>query len=179
MLGIRVKRRGQTLKPALRAVSKVTDIKLAQAAKSNRRNPLLGSEIHIREELINLQEAIETYHLAAGSLHRYPKLYKQIAKEKREILTHCIGLATRMLRKQHLPYTYSRKDTVLSIRKLITLVIDDLERSRLTHKIDSVSSRTMLPYMTVRQFLKYRKRSMHPMAYFVVVLPRRMRLHFA
>lgn len=58
----------------LKAIARLTHIDPAAAIKSKRHNPILDAEIHIEEELINLQESLDSYYAAGDSLRQYPKV---------------------------------------------------------------------------------------------------------
>jgi len=69
------------MKQALTAVASVANVDIRRAALSTRRQPLFNEEIHIEEELINLEEAIKHYHLAAQTLKKYPEMRRHTLKE--------------------------------------------------------------------------------------------------
>jgi len=116
-------------KIALRAVARLTHINLGQATMVVRHNPLLGDEIHIEEELINLEEAINTYRMASGTLDQYPQMRIQLIREKRLILKHCLGLVVRMIHGNSLPREYNESDTSRAAKRLVQLVVADILRS--------------------------------------------------
>jgi len=114
---------------AIIALAKLTHVNLAQAMTVIRHNPLLGDEIHIEEELINLEEAIHTFRMAGETLDDYPDMKQQLLHERRLILKHCFGLVLRMLQGKQLPRTYTPQDTQAAVRKLIKLIVVDIHRS--------------------------------------------------
>jgi hypothetical protein len=133
----------------LRTVAKVAQIELVTAVKSKRHNPILDAEIHIEEELINLQESVASLAAAGDTVHRYPKMYSYIAREKRAILKHCIGLVTRMVYGKNLPRPYTRADVDHALRKLVQLIV--LEAKRAGRQLDDDIMATLRPFLTVRQ----------------------------
>src|SRR5687767_2020329 len=82
---------------ALKAISQLTRIDVQEAAQTVRRNPLLDEEIHIDEELINLEEAFNIYKTAGKDLRNYPHVRKHMMREQYFILKHTIGLVCRMM----------------------------------------------------------------------------------
>ena len=116
-------------KGALRAIARLTHINLRQAAMVVRHNPLLGDEIHIEQELVNLEEAIKTYQMAGETLNQYPEMRAQMIHEKRIILKHCIGLVLRMIHGNRLPRPYSEDDTHTATKRLVQLVVSDIHRN--------------------------------------------------
>jgi hypothetical protein len=116
-------------KGALRAIARLTHINLKQAAMMVRQNPLLGDEIHIEQELVNLEEAIKTYQMAGETLDHYPEMRAQMIHEKRLILKHCIGLVLRMIHGNRLPHPYSEDDTQTATKRLVQLVVSDVHRN--------------------------------------------------
>jgi hypothetical protein len=143
---------------ALRALAKLTQIDLVTAVKSKRHNPILDSEIHIEEELINLQESVDSLHTAGDALRDYPKMYSHISREKRAILKHCIGLIARMVYGKELPRPYDKEDVDYAIRKLIRVVM--LEAQRTGRKIDDATLAKFRPFLSVRQRVQMRDFSM-------------------
>lgn len=138
-----------TYSKALRAVAKVSQIDLVTAVKSKRHNPILDAEIHIEEELINLQESVASLAAAGDTVHRYPKMYSYIAREKRAILKHCIGLVARMVHGKNLPQPYTKADIDHALRKLVQLIV--LESKRAGRQLDERTMATFRPFLTVRQ----------------------------
>jgi hypothetical protein len=140
-------------KPALKSVvwaaAQLTRIDPVIAVKSRRHNPILDTEIHIEEELINLKESIESYNAAGETLRQYPKMDAHISREKRAILKHCIGLTVRMLHGRALPRPYTRSDIEYAVRKLVQLIV--FEAKAQDKKLDDEVLARFRPYLTVRQ----------------------------
>jgi hypothetical protein len=134
---------------ALRAVAKLTQIDLVAAVKSKRHNPILDAEIHIEEELINLQESVASLAAAGDTVHKYPKMYSYISREKRAIMKHCIGLVARMICGKSLPRPYTKADIDEALRKLVQLIV--LEMRRTGRQIDDDVMQLLRPFLTVRQ----------------------------
>jgi hypothetical protein len=133
----------------LRTVAKVTQIDLVTAVKSKRHNPILDAEIHIEEELINLQESVASLVAAGDTVHQYPRMYSYIAREKRAILKHCIGLVARMVHGKSLPRPYDEADLDHSVRKLVQLIV--IEAKRAGRQFDDDIMAVFRPFLTVRQ----------------------------
>lgn len=134
---------------ALKAISKLTRIDLSAAVKSKRHNPILDSEIPIEEELINLREALATYHAAGDTLQEYPDMYKHVTRERRAIMKHCLGLLVRMLHGKRVPRPYSIPDIDDALRRLVQLVVYEIRREG--KRIDEELLRVFRPFLTVRQ----------------------------
>jgi hypothetical protein len=134
---------------AVRAMAKLTHIDLVSAIKSKRHNPIMDREILIEEELINLQESLDSYHSAGDNLRQYPKMYAHVSQEKRAILQHCIGLVVRMMHGRKFPRAYTKQDIDDSLRRLVQLVIDETRRAG--KQIDTEIMDAVRPYLTVRQ----------------------------
>ena len=132
-------------KKAIKAVARLTHINLTQAITVVRHNPLLGDEIFIEEELINLEEAIQAHRMASDTLEKYPEMKLQMISEKRLILKHCIGLVLRMLQGRRLPREYSAQDTQVAIRKLVRLVIKDVSQNEVA--MDETTLEAVRPFM--------------------------------
>lgn len=145
-------------KAALKAVSRLTRIDLITAVRTKRHNPILDSEIHIGEELINLQESLDSYYAAGETLQQYPKVRSHIAREKQVILKHCIGLIVRMMHGRALPYAYSQKDIEYSVRKLVQLVFEEARRTG--KRIDDETIEIFKPFLSLRQRVEMREWSM-------------------
>jgi len=137
------------LNQALHAVAKLANINLGQAEKVVREHPILGEEIHIDEELINLEESLASNRAANHSLKEYPKLYRHIVREQRQMLKHCFGQLTRMMQGRRLPRKYSDKDTEYALGKLIQILIG--EALRIGKPIDSETLNVVKPFLTLRQ----------------------------
>jgi hypothetical protein len=140
-------------KIALRAVARLTHINLGQATMIVRHNPLLGDEIHIEEELINLEEAINTYRMAADTLDQYPHMRIQLIREKRLILKHCLGLVVRMIHGNALPREYDENDTSRATKRLVELVVADIHRSGVA--IDDDILKAVRPCISLRTRLGF------------------------
>jgi hypothetical protein len=137
------------LKQALDAVAKLANVNLDQAVQTVRHNPILGEEIHIEEELINLEESLASHRVADHSLRNYPKLYHHVVREQRLMLKHCCGQLVRMLQGRRLPRRYSEKDTQYALSKLIQILIT--EALRAGKHIDNETLSTVKPFLTLRQ----------------------------
>lgn len=144
------------MKLALKAVAKLADIKINEAENTNRRNPLFNEEIHIEEELINLEEAISSYHLASDTLKHYPQMRLHILKERRQILKHCIGLISRMQKGRELPRKYDSKDIETATRKLVSLVVEDAKKAN--YEIDKQMMDVFKPHLQGKQRFGYKFR---------------------
>ncbi len=149
------------MKQALEAVAKVVGINLEEAAKITRKQPLFNEEIHIEEELINLEEAIKTYHVAAVTLKQYPKMQKHARGERRLIMVHCIGLISRMIKGHKLPREYTEQDTQFAIHKLVSLLVNDAQK--LGYKLHKSEIEKMVPYMTFWQKYQFGSLDFNPM----------------
>ena len=147
--------RMQTL--ALKGIAKVTSIDIPTAVRTTRQNPILDTEIHIDEELINLKESLDSYHTAGATLNDYPTIRSHILIERRTIMQHCIGLVVRMLYGKKLPYDYTQEDIDHAIRQLVHLIIIDCRRAG--QRIDRDIMEVFQPFMTVRQRLRMRMRT--------------------
>jgi hypothetical protein len=137
------------VKQALKAAAKLANVDLQTAATTVRQNPILGEEIHIEEELLNLEEALATNRAAEDSLKDYPTLHNHIVREQRLMLKHCFGQAVRMLQGRRLPRKYSSKDIEYAISKLIQILIG--EAIRVGKHIDKEILETVKPFLTMRQ----------------------------
>lgn len=137
----------------LKAVARLTHVDIRDAVSIVRKNPILGDEIHIEEELINLEEAISTYHLAGSSLDAYPDMKQHLLREKRLVLKHCIGLIARMIQGKELPRAYTVVDVNNAVRRLVRLVVRDAERANI--RIDDEVMRVMHPLLSFRQRFAY------------------------
>ena len=151
------------MKVALKAVASVANINIGQATQITRRQPLFDEEIHIEEELINLEEAIDSYHLAAPTLKEYPDMRRQALRERRAILTHCVGLIARMLHKQPLPREYTPADTQFAIQKLVRLLVKDARK--VGYQLNNKQLEAMRPYMNWQQQFNYREWTLNPLDY--------------
>lgn len=134
---------------ALKAAAKLANVDLQTATTTVRHNPILGEEIHIEEELINLEESLATNRAAEDSLKSYPKMHHHIVREQRLMLKHCFGQAARMLQGRRLPRKYTKKDTEYAVSKLIQILIG--EAIRLGKQIDREVLETVKPFLTMRQ----------------------------
>lgn len=141
-------------KLALKGVAKVTRINMQTAVKSTRKNPLLDTELHIDEELINLKELLDTFHTAGETLKDYPAMRSHILHERRSIMQHCIGLITRMLYGKKLPHEYTEADIDFAVRRLVQLVVSDSKRAG--QLIDRDIMATFQPFLSVGHRLRMR-----------------------
>lgn len=142
-------------KAALKAVAKLSHIDLVAAIRTTRHNPILDSEIHIEEELINLQESLDSYYAAGDTLQKYPKIYKHVVQEKQVIMQHCIGLVVRMMHGKQLPRTYSKQDIDYAIKRLVQMVVEETYRTG--RRIDADVLDIFKPFLTVRQRVAIRE----------------------
>jgi hypothetical protein len=143
-------------KTALRAVAQLAHIDIASSIRVVRRHPLFDDEIHIEEELINYQEAMQAYH-AMNTLQEYPEIRAHVAQEKRLILKHCVGLLVRMMYRKRLPRHYTEEDTQFATKKLLRLVVEDSYRAG--KQIDSRILNSIWPMITWRQRIRLSERS--------------------
>lgn len=137
------------MKKALVAMARLANVNLVQAQSIIRNNPILGEEIYVEEELINLEESLAGSRAAEYSLRGYPKMHRDIVREQRLMLKHCFGQIVRMLQGRRLPRQYSDKDTQYALSKLIQLLID--EALRAGKHIDDEILTTIKPFLTIRQ----------------------------
>lgn len=137
------------MKNALAAMAKLANVNLVQAESIVRQNPILGEEIYIEEELINLEESLATSRAAEESLKNYPKLHHHIVREQRLMLKHCFGQLIRMSQGRRLPRKYSDKDTQYALGKLIQLLVNEALSGG--KYIDDEILTTIKPFLTVRQ----------------------------
>lgn len=142
-------------KAALKAVAKVAHIDLVAAIRTKRHNPILDSEIHIEEELINLRETLDSYYTAGDTLQKYPKIYSHVVQEKQEIMRHCIGLVVRMMHGKQLPRTYSKEDIDYAIQRLVQMIVEEAYRTG--KRIDAEVMEIFKPFLTVRQRVAIRE----------------------
>jgi hypothetical protein len=133
----------------LKAIARLTRIDPALAVRSKRHNPILDSEIHIEEELINLKESLDSYHAAGETLREYPKVHAYVAREKRAIMKHCLGLLIRMSRGRVMPRPYTRAEADDALRRFVRLVVDETHRTG--RKLPDDILPALRPYLTMRQ----------------------------
>lgn len=146
------------MKIELKAIAKLAGVNMQRAAKVVRKNPLLREEVHIQESLVNLEESLESFKAAEGTLDRYPNVRVHVLKEQRLILHHCIGSIFRMLQGEHsLPAPYTDKEIARYLTRLIRLVVGETMRS--SDKIDNEVLEIVSPYLNWHQrFLIRHKR---------------------
>lgn len=137
------------MKQALDAVAKLANVDLHAAASTVRHNPILGEEIHIEEELINLEESLVGNRAADDSLKKYPKMHLHVVREQRLMLKHCFAQLNRMIQGRRLPRKYSRKDTEYAMSKLVQILIG--EALRVGKHIDKETLETVKPFLTIKQ----------------------------
>jgi hypothetical protein len=137
------------LKRVLKAVANLTQVDIKDAAVFTRKHPLWQEEIHIEEELINLEEAFATGAAAGESLRHYPQMRIPLIKEQRAVLRHCIGLIERMTTGKELPREYGEDDIKFAIVKLIRLIVN--EALRVGKSIDEEVLQAIRPYLSLRQ----------------------------
>lgn len=143
------------MKIALKAAAQLADINIRSAVTTVRHNPLFDEEIHIEEELINLEEVLATRTVAENSLTKYPKVRRHMMQERKEVLEHCVGLIIRMLQGRRLPRRYSEKDTEYAITKLVRLIVD--EARRIEKEIDEDVMDIIRPFLSWRQRIALRE----------------------
>lgn len=138
----------------IRAIARLTRIDPVVATRSKRHNPILDSEIHIEEELINLQESIDSLATAGDTIKEYPQVYSYISREKRAITKHCIGLVVRMMQGRTLPRPYTKDDIDYALRRLVQLIVSEAQTSG--KPIDDSQMALFRPFLTVRQRVELR-----------------------
>ncbi len=146
---------GFTLKVALKAIAQLADVDLNEATNVIRRNPLLDEEIHIDEELINLEETIVSSRVASESLRNYPRVRKHLLVEQRVMLKHCFGQITRMTQGKRLPRRYNEQDITFATTRLIRLIVG--EALRVGKAIDEDVMEAIKPFLTIRQRIELRE----------------------
>ncbi len=136
------------MKRELLAVAKMANVNIQEAAGIVRRNPLLGEEIHIDEELINLEEAVAATR-ASEDLHEYPVVRQHLIRDQRQMLKHCIGQIARMIHGRRLPRQYSQQDTIQALTRLIRLLVDEkLQRGK---QIERSTLQIVEPFLSLSQ----------------------------
>lgn len=143
------------MKQALAKLAQFQRIDLRNVINVKRRHPLWNDEIHIEEELINLEESIHIQRVGADTLKQYPKIHEHVKKEHRIILKHCIGLVSRMLQKEQLPRDYTDADTLFALTRLIRIVVS--ESLLAGRKIDSEILTVIRPFLSLKQRLQLRE----------------------
>jgi hypothetical protein len=141
------------LKQALSALADLVRVNIKDATKITRQHGLWEEEIHIEEELINLEEAFATNIAAQQSLRDYPAMRLNLIREQRAILTHCIGLLARMAHGAHMPRAYDQRDLHDSMKRLTRLIINEALRVRKSVNKEILAA--LQPYMTRRQRLSF------------------------
>ena len=141
------------MKQALAALADLVRVNVKDASNSTRQHGLWEEEIHIEEELINLEEAFATNIAAQQSLRDYPAMRLNLIREQRAILTHCIGLLARMTQGAHLPRSYDQHDAAEAMRRLTRLIINEALRVRKSVNKEVLTA--LSPYMTRRQRLSF------------------------
>lgn len=142
------------MKHAVKAIADIYKIELNDAARYVRRNPLLGEEIPIYQELANLEEAMQSYWSAHKSFEQFPKVHQHLATERHQALKHCIGLIVRMIRHEKLAQPYDQKDIALAVKRLARLVCDELAAAG--REMDRKTKHVLYPLLTWRQRLEKR-----------------------
>lgn len=140
---------------ALKAIAKLTGIDLNVAAATTRRQPLFDEEIHIDEELINLQETFWSMQRGRDTLKNYPRMLRHAVHEQEQIMKHCIGQVVRMARGQRMSRDYSQKDTTYAMTKLVRILMSEAMRSKQTIEDDVLEA--IRPYLSIRQRLMLRE----------------------
>lgn len=135
---------------AVKAIADIYKIQISDAAVFLRNNPLFGNEIHIDEELINLEEMIRTYWQSDLAFKKkYPALHRHLATERYESLKHTIGLIVRMIGGKPLPFEYSKSDCDYALRRLARLTVFELQATGI--KVDKRLLQKFQPFLSVRQ----------------------------
>jgi hypothetical protein len=137
------------LKVALRAAARITGINLKAAESAQRHNPLLGEEVMINQELINLKESYGMSRASQDTILRFPSMYQNLMQDQGEATLHSIGLIGRMIHGQRLPQTYSKRDTLVALTTLVRLVVG--EAVRCGKRLDDEIIEVVRPYLTLRQ----------------------------
>lgn len=143
------------MKVALKAIAQLAEVDLNEATTIVRRNPLLEEEIHIDEELINLEETIVSNRVASESLRSYPTVRKHLLVEQRVMLKHCFGQIARMMQGRRLPRRYTEKDITFATTKLVRLIVN--EALRVGKAIDDDVLEAIKPFLTIRQRIELRE----------------------
>ena len=139
------------VKIEIRALSRIVGIDVDDAEKTIRKNPLFGDEIHINEELINLDESLKHYLAAAPTLKKYPKLEKHLKQELKSILTHCLGLIVRMSRRRSVPFSYDEDTVKWSVTRLCRTIVDGAIYARKARRLDRDAVEVLYPLLSVKQ----------------------------
>lgn len=140
---------------ALKHLARLSAIDIKRAIVTKRRHPLWNEEVHIEEELINLDESLATYRAAEDTLQHYPKMRGHIVREQRVILHHCVGLIARMVKGESLPREYTDVDTTYAFTRLTRLVI--AEMLRVGRPMDKEMLDALKPFLSMRQRLALRE----------------------
>lgn len=143
------------MKHALVKLAQLSAVDMKRATASSRRHPLWDEEIHIEEELINLDESLTTHRVAEDTLREYPSMYKHLLKEQRAILNHCVGLIARMIKGDNLPRSYSEADTTYALTRLTRLIV--AEALRVGRQIDEEVLEALKPFLSLQQRLQLRE----------------------
>lgn len=143
------------MKIALKAAAQLADINIRSAATTVRHNALFDEEIHIEEELINLEEVLAARTVAQGSLSSYPKVRRHMMQERKEVMEHCVGLIIRMLQGKRLPRRYSEKDTEYALTRLVRMIVD--EARRIEKEIDQDVMDVIRPFLSFKQKIALRE----------------------
>ncbi len=137
------------MKNALKKLAELSAVDLQRAVRTTRNHPLWNEEIHIEEELINLDETLATARVAQDTLQEYPHMRRHLLREQRAILVHSVGLVARMIKGEQLPRTYTEADTMYALTRLTRLLVD--EAVRVGRKIDQDVIDTLKPFLSLRQ----------------------------
>lgn len=143
------------MKLALKKLAKLSAVDMKRATGTKRHHPLWNEEIHIEEELINLDESLATHRVAQETLKKYPSIHSHLLREQRDILNHCIGLVARMLKGDKLPREYSEADVTYALTRLTRLVV--AEALRVGKEIDRDVLEVLKPFLSLRQRVELRE----------------------
>lgn len=147
--------RVKTLNTALKHLAQLSAIDLKRAVDTKRHHPLWNEEVHIEEELINLDESFAAYRAAEDTLQEYPKMRGHILREQRTILLHCVGLIARMTKGENLPREYNDVDTTYAFTRLTRLIISEM--LRVGRPMDKEMLEALKPFLSLRQRLSLRE----------------------
>jgi hypothetical protein len=153
------------LRVEAKALARLANINIDKATQYVRRNPLFGDEIHIDDELVNLQEGLHHYFMAAHTLKQFPSLDKHTNDELRAILVHCVGLIGRMATGKPLPRSYTKDDTKQAIKELCRTLVSTVMRTGHVRHVDQEVIDILRPYMTITQRRYFEKTRSHVVAY--------------
>lgn len=126
----------------------MANVNIQEAVGIVRRNPLLGEEIHIDEELINLEEAVAATRVS-DTMNEYPEVRNFLIRDQRQMLKHIIGQLARMMQGRHLPRSYTEEDTMHALGRLIRLLVD--EKMLRGKEIERPTLQIVEPFLSLHQ----------------------------